>query len=140
MEFARKAARGGMLQVSLSKVAAKQANDQQVQQFAQQTVNSMSQAGKKLQSIAKQSNLDLPKQPGEQARQLQDALAELEGDLLKRDYMWNMVAASTVAVNVFEEEAEEGSSPKLVKLAEQMLPKLQQHRQKAVQIWGNMGK
>ena len=139
VEFARKAARGGMLQVALSKVATKQASSQPVQQFAQQTVDSMSQAGKQLRSIAQQLGLDLPQQPGEQTQQLQDALADLEGDLLEREYMWNMVAASTVAVNVFEEEVEDGTNPRLVSFADQMLPKLQQHREQAVQIWGNVG-
>jgi len=137
--FARKAAQGGMLQVVLSKVATQQAESQPVQQFAQQTVDSLSQAGKQLHSLAQQLGLDLPRQPGEQAQQLQDALADLEGDLLEREYLWNMVAASTVAVNVFEEEAEDGMNQKLVSFADQMLPKLQQHRKQAVEIWGKLG-
>lgn len=39
---------------------------------------------------------------------------------------------------VFEQQIEQGQNPILVEFAEKLLPKLQQHRERAVSIWNEM--
>jgi putative membrane protein len=135
VDFVHEVARGAMLQIGLSKVASEQADTPAVKQFAQKTIQSLSKASDKLKSIAQSLGVDLPQQPPDNVRNLRAALADLSGSRLETEYTWNMLAASTVAVNLFEDEVDDGENDQLVQFAQNMLPRLRKHRDQAAQVW-----
>lgn len=139
VDFAHHAARGGMLEIQLGKLAAEQGQRSEVQQFGQRMVQDHQKAAQKLKSIAGKLGLDLPQELPETMQSLKSSLDEVSGDLFDREYIWNMVAAHTVAVNVFEEQVQNGTNPQLVKFAETALPTLREHREKAIEIWRDLG-
>lgn len=139
-EFAQKVAKGGALQIELSKVELQQGQNPQVKKYALQTVENMSKAGGMLHAIASNFGLSLPEQPPPDVQKLAQALAADHGKLVDSEYIAQLVPASTVAVNLFKDEENNGKNPKLVHFAKQMMPKLQKHQKMALQISENMGK
>ncbi|CAN5147721.1 hypothetical protein BH24PSE2_BH24PSE2_06800 [soil metagenome] len=134
-EFVQKVAIANMAEIKLGKLAGQKATSPDVRAFGERMVRDHEKAGMKLKSVAKELKLEPPKRMPEKQKNLGEALAELEGDLFDSEYIWNMVAAHTVAVNVFERQIENGANPKLVNSARQTLPTLEEHRQQAVEIW-----
>lgn len=137
--FVQKVKKGGALQVALSTVEAQQGQYPRVREFAVETVKNMSQTGGTLHAIASSQGMDLPTEPPEDVKQLKKALAANEGELVDQEYIKQVLPASVVAVNVFEDQVRNGQNPKLVSFAEKMLPKLKQHKQKAETLAGAMG-
>ena len=137
--FIQQAARGGMMQVQLSKFAVERSRNPKVKRFALKSVVAFSKAGGMLSAMAHGMGMQLPQQPPAMAQKLGSALAADRGTLLDQEYMAQMVPASTVAVNLFKSEANGGQNPKLRKFASRMLPKLEQHQKMAVRLSQNMG-
>ncbi|MEJ2377229.1 MAG: DUF4142 domain-containing protein [Pseudolabrys sp.] len=139
-QFAHKAAAGGALQIALSKIEIDQGRYPKVVQFARTTEKNFAQGAKKLHRLAGAIGIALPQKPPADVRTLARALAADRGDLVDREYMAQMVPASTVAVNVFDAEAHSGKNRKLVLFAFHMLPKLKQHHSRALAVVANMGR
>lgn len=135
--FLHHVVKGSALQIALGRVAAKQAQDAGVKQFAAQTVKSFSKAARKLHAIVKHQNRRLPKSLPPGVKTLAKALAADHGTLVDTEYMGLIVPASMVAVNVFKQEAGNGQNPKLVSFAKTMLPKLERHYRMAVRVAHN---
>lgn len=139
-DFVQHIAKGGALQIELSKVEVQHGQNPKEKQFALQTVENMSKAAGMLHAIASNLGMKLPEQPPADVQKLKQALAADNGSLVDSEYIAQMVPASTVAVNLFKDEASNGQNQKLVEFAKQMLPKLEKHQQMAVQISENTGK
>lgn len=137
--FIRKAARGGTMQVELGKLAAEQAQSPEVRRFAAQSVETFSSAAGTLDAIARNVGAQPPQQPDPDTRKLAQALAADPAAVVAEEYLAQVVPASTVAVNLFESEAEGGRNPKLKQFASTFLPKLQQQRNGAVRLAENPG-
>lgn len=138
LAFMKKAAVGGRLEIELGKLAQDRAEAPEVRQFGSRMVKEHQMAAKNMKQRAMQMDVSLPQSLPRRQQALKDALAELEGETFDEQYMWNMVAAHTVAVNVFEEQVSEGDNPEFVALAEKMLPTLKDHRERAVELWNNI--
>jgi putative membrane protein len=138
IEFMKKAAVGAMLEIQLGQLAQKKAQNPEVQQFGQRMVREHQKAAKNLKQMAKNLGVQLPTSLPEQRKALKDALAELDPEDFDGQYMWNMVAVHTVAVNLFENEIEQGQHPKVVQMANRVLPTLKDHRSRAVDLWNEL--
>lgn len=132
--FMHKVAKGGALQIALSKVEVQQGKNPKVKKLALQTVENMSKAGGMLQAIANGLGTSLPQQPPEAVQRLKSALAADNGSLVDSEYLAQLLPASTVAVNVFKDEIDHGKNPKLVHFAKRLLPKLKKHRKMVVAL------
>ena len=137
--FIQKLHKGGMMMVCLSTVAAKQSDDPKVREFAVKTLEDMGKAGGMLMAMAKASGIDLPKNSPDDVKRLTEALSKDTGSTLDREYMAQIVPGSTMAVNLFKDESKKGQDPKFVEFASEMLPKIEQHQQMAVDVSQNMG-
>lgn len=137
--FIKKAAQDDTMQVELGKLAAGQAQSPKVRRFALQSAETFSSAGGTLEAIARNMGAQLPQQPDPDTRKLAQALAADPTAVVDEEYLAQIVPASTVAVNVFESEAEGGQNPKLKQFASTFLPKLRQQRNTAVRLAENPG-
>jgi putative membrane protein len=133
MEFARKAAEGGLKEVRLGELAQQQAESEEVQQFGQRMVEDHGQANEQLKQIAEQKGIELPRELPDDAQQLHDELQQKSGAEFDQAYMDEMVSDHEEDVEAFEDYVESAQDPDLRNFAEQTLPTLREHLELARQ-------
>ena len=134
MQFVQKAAADGMAEVELGEMAADRAASEDVQAFGDQMVEDHSKANDQLEQIAEAKGIDLPDEMSVEAKEMQESLDALSEGEFDRAYMQHMVEDHEKAVELFQTQAESGQDPELKQFAEQTLPVLQQHLERAQQI------
>jgi putative membrane protein len=133
LEFATKAAQGGIKEVRLGELAQQQAATPEVQQFGQRMVQDHGQANEQLTQIMQGKGIELPKEMPADAQELHDELQQKSGAEFDQAYMEDMVSDHQKDVEAFQQYVETGQDPDLRSFAEQTLPILEQHRRLAQQ-------
>ena len=120
--FIKDAAKGGMMEVAMGRVAEKTASDSQVKNFGARMVKDHSKANEDLKAIAKEENVEWP--------------AEKEAGKWKsdKDYMDAMVKDHEKDLAVFEKEAKNGSDPKVKSFADKTAKTVREHLEMAKEI------
>ena len=134
LEFAQKAAEGGVMEVELGELAQGQAKDEQVVQFGERMVQDHGQANEKLRAIAEQKGIQLPQDLPEDAQQKNDELQQLSDAEFDQAYMDEMVKDHEKDIGLFEQQAESGEDPDLRAFAEETLPTLREHLELAREV------
>ncbi|HKB71308.1 MAG TPA: DUF4142 domain-containing protein [Thermoanaerobaculia bacterium] len=137
--FAMKAARGGMAEVELGKIASANGSDESVKQFGQRMVDDHSKANDELKGIASSKGLALPSSVSGKDRKTAERLRKMNGASFDRAYMKDMVADHEADVAEFEREARSGKDPELKAFAEKTLPTLKEHLQMAKDAASKVG-
>src|SRR6267142_2425125 len=113
--FMKKAAKGGMMEVTMGKMAEQNAQSDDVKSFGKRMVTDHSKANDELKSIASQKGVTLPgKEP------------TLKWDSDKA-YMNMMLKDHEKDLAEFQEEAKTGSDPEVKKFAEDTAKMVQEH-------------
>src|SRR5437867_13267102 len=113
--FMKKAARGGMMEVAMGKMAEQKAQSDDVKSFGKRMVTDHGKANDQLKSIASQKNVELPsKEPTETWTS-------------DKAYMNTMVRDHEKNLAEFKEEAKSGSDPDVKKFAEDTAKVIQEH-------------
>jgi putative membrane protein len=134
LEFAQKAAEGGLMEVELGELAQQQAKDEQVVQFGERMVQDHGQANEKLMAIAEQKGIQLPQELPEDAQRKYDELQQLSDAEFDQAYMDEMVQDHEKDIELFEQQAESGENPDLRAFAEETLPTLREHLELAREV------
>lgn len=130
-EFVAHAARDGMAEVELGKLASARAASDDVKQFARRMVDDHSKANDELESLATSKNIPLPTGTDAEHKMLMDKLGKVSSADFDRAYMDAMVKDHDHAVAKFRAFSERGDDPELKKWAEKTLPTLQAHERMA---------
>jgi putative membrane protein len=125
--FVTKAAKGGMAEVQLGKLAADKASNPEVKNFAQRMVDDHSKANDELKSIANQKNITLPTAVDAKDKATYDRLSRMSGAAFDRAYMQNMLNDHKTDVADFQYEARAGADTDVRTFASKTLPTLQEH-------------
>jgi len=133
------AARGGMAEVELGRLAADKASNDQVKQFAQRMVDDHSKANDELKSIAQQKSITLPTDLDAKHKSTRDRLTKLSGASFDRAYMQNMLADHRKDVNDFRKESQSGNDSDVKAFAAKTLPTLEEHLKMAQSTNGAVG-
>jgi putative membrane protein len=133
-KFVEDAIKGNRAEVTLGKMVASKAQDSSVKQFAQLMVKDHTAALNELQQLAKKKNIDVPQDLPDDAQQLQGKLQSDSGKQLDKDYMDGMVQDHQKDVQEFQDAAQNAKDPEVKQLASKLLPKLQEHLDKAKQV------
>jgi putative membrane protein len=133
IEFVFDAAKGGMTEVEMGKLAAEHAKNDEVKKFAQRMVDDHSKAGDQLKSIAESKGIRLPQEIEAKDRAMINRLSKLNGAAFDRAYMQQMVADHVKDVNEFKKEASSGRDSQVKSFASTTLPTLEEHLQQAKQ-------
>src|SRR5262245_21731396 len=131
IEFILDAAKGGMAEVELGKLAATRAQSDEVKKFAQRMVDDHSKANEQLKQIADSKSIKLPTEIEAKDKALMQRLEKLNGAAFDRSYMNAMVNDHVKDVSEFKREANAGRDPQVKSFAESTLPTLQEHLQQA---------
>src|SRR5437588_8898549 len=85
--FVRKAAKGGLAEVELDKLATEKASSDEVKKFGQRMVDDHSKANDQLKQLAQQKGVDLPTQPDAKDQATKKRLEKLSGEQFDKAYM-----------------------------------------------------
>ena len=111
----RKAAKGGMMEVAMGRLAEQNAQSEDVKSFGKRMVTDHGKANDELKSIAEKKGVKLPgKEPSE----------KWSSD---KTYMNMMVKDHEKDLAEFQEEANNGSDPDVKKFAEKTAKVVQEH-------------
>lgn len=133
-QFVQDAVKGNRAEVTLGKMVASKTKDPNVKQFAQMMVKDHTAALGQLEQLAKQKNIDVPEGIPDDAQQLQSKLQSASGKEFDKTYMDGMVQDHQKDVQEFQDQSQNAKDPAVKQIATELLPKLQQHLDKAQQI------
>lgn len=130
-EFVVMAASGGLMEVQLGEMAAKQATSPSVKEYAQMMVNDHSKANEELKSLASRKNITIPTTPGEDHADHINKMSDKKGDNFDKDYMKLMIDDHKDDVDKFEKAARDARDPDIRAFAAKYLPTLRSHLERA---------
>jgi putative membrane protein len=126
-EFATKAARGGMTEVELGKLAQEKGSAKHTKDYGRMLVDDHSRMNSELKSVASRSNITLPADMGEEHRKTYDRLAKLSGAAFDREFFQEEISIHRKDIDEFQKEASSGSDMPLKDFASRSIPTLQEH-------------
>jgi putative membrane protein len=129
--FVMDAAKGGMAEVELGKLAAEKASNNEVKQFGQRMVDDHGKANNELKSLASSKNITLPNELDAKDKAVRDRLSKLSGAAFDRAYMQAMLRDHRKDVNEFKRESTSGKDPEIKAFASKTLPTLEEHLKQA---------
>jgi putative membrane protein len=132
--FLKKAAQGGLAEVSEGQMAASKASDAKVKEFGQRMATDHAKANDELRQIAQKENFTLPTEPSKAEQKSADKLNRLQGAQFDAEYARSMVKDHEEDVALFQKEANSGTNPELKAFAQKTLPTLQEHLRLAKQL------
>jgi putative membrane protein len=124
MEFATKAAQGGLKEVKFGELAQQQATRDEVKQFGQRMVDDHGMANDQLKQIAQKKGIELPQQLSDEDQQKYAELQKKSGDEFDQAYTDEMVSDHEKDIDEFQQHVDEGKDPDLTSFAGQILPTL----------------
>jgi len=124
--FMKKAAKGGMMEVTMGRVAEQKAQSDDVKSFGKRMVTDHSKANDELKSIASKKGVQLPSK---------EHTGKWTSD---KAYMDMMVNDHEKDLAEFKEEANSGSDPDLKKFADDTAKIVQEHLDLAKEVQGKL--
>jgi len=137
-DFVNKAAAGGMFEVDSSKIAEGKAQDQSVKDFARKMIEDHGAANAKLETIAGEQKLTVPKELDAKHKGDVDALQNGK-DPIDGPYVQLQRDAHADAVKLFESYAKDGDNAELKTFAQQTVPTLKMHQEMIEKIAATAG-
>ncbi|CAN7305434.1 DUF4142 domain-containing protein [Mesorhizobium caraganae] len=125
-DFVDKAAVGGLFEVDSSKIFEGKAQDQSVKDFAHKMIEDHGAANAKLESIAGEQKLTVPKELDAKHKADLDSLQNAKDD---KPYVQMQRDAHSEAVTLFESYAKDGDNAQLKTFASETLPTLKMHQE-----------
>ena len=113
LEFATKAAQGGLMELTPGELAQQRAARKEVKQFGQRMVEDHGKANDQLVQIAKGKGVETPQEMPKNGQQLHDELQQKSGAEFDQAYMDEMVSDHEKDVEEFQEYIETGQDPEL---------------------------
>jgi putative membrane protein len=128
-DFLEKTARASMAEAQISRVAVERTSNPEVKRFAQMMLEEHEKAGEQIAALASAYGFTLPaKEPHPSKWEKHDAKS------FDRDYVDKMVADQQDVVKMIEKQANDGEDVETVAFARRMLPKMQVHLQRALDL------
>lgn len=137
-DFVNKAAIGGLFEVDSSKIAQGKAQDQSVKDFAQKMIDDHGAANAKLETIAGEEKLTVPKELDAKHKADLDSLQTAK-DAVDKPYVQLQRDAHSEAVTLFESYAKDGDNAQLKTFASETLPTLKMHQEMIEKIASTTG-
>ncbi len=125
-DFMATAARSGMAEVEMGKLAAQKATDPEVKKFGQMMVTEHTAANNELKTLAGKKNVTLPTDLGTHQGDLDD-LKSASGADFDTTYVKLMVNAHENNVDAFQAQADKSADPEVKAFAAKTLPTLKKH-------------
>ena len=132
--FAKDAARGGLAEIKLGKLALDNGSSEAVKNFGTRMVAEHTKAGDQLKEAAAQEHITLPTDLAAKDQGTYDRLSKLSGADFDRAYAQDMVKDHHQDLRAFQREANRGNDAAIRGFASQTIPMIQQHLEQAKEI------
>lgn len=130
-EFVMEAAKGGMMEVEMGKMAGQQGKSADVKKIGKMMVTDHTKANNQLMAIAKKKGVMIDKK--------MEKMEKMSGDFDK-EYLDSMVKDHDKDIAAFEKEAKDGKDADVKGFASKTLPTLKKHLQMVKDAQGKMSK
>jgi putative membrane protein len=127
VEFAIKAASGGMTEVALGQLAQQRGINVRVKNFGAMMIKDHSKANAKLMAIGKAKNIALPTAPNAKDQKVIDRLSKKLGSDFDKAYVNDMIEDHKKDIKAFEYAAKNCSDADIKAFATKTLPTLKNH-------------
>lgn len=125
--FINTAAQAGLEEVKFGQLATTKTHNKRVRAFAEQMVSDHTQANQKLMAIAQAKGITPTSTMDTMHDQLYSQLQGEHGRSFNRDYLAAQLKDHQTVVQMFQDEAQNGTDPDVKNFAAQTLPILQHH-------------
>jgi putative membrane protein len=125
-DFVKEAAEGGMAEVQLGQLAAKNGQDPEVKKFGQMMVTDHGKANAELKTLAGKKNYTMPTDIGSHKSTL-DKLQGLKGADFDKAYVNEMVSDHEKDLKAFQQQGQNGTDPELKEFAAKTATVIQKH-------------
>jgi len=132
-EFVEDAAKSGMAEVDISKVAVDRATNPDVKSFAEMMVSDHTGANTELTSLASTKNVALPADKTNVEKWSERSTKDFD-----QEYVDKMIHDHKHAIDLFEKESKDGTDADLKAFADKTLPTLRSHLAKIEAIKAQM--
>jgi putative membrane protein len=132
--FVRAAARGGLSEIKLGKLAMDQGSNEAVKAFGTWMVAEHTKAGDDLKEAAKEENIGLPTDLTAKDQATYDRLSKLSGAEFDQAYAQDMVKDHQQDLRDFQREANHGNDDVVRGFASETVPMIQQHLDQAKEM------
>jgi putative membrane protein len=132
--FVRAAARGGLSELKLGKLAMDQGSNETVKAFGTRMVAEHTKAGDELKEAAKEENIGLPTDLTTKDQATYDRLSKLTGAEFDQAYAQDMVKDHQQDLRDFQREANHGNDDVIRSFASETVPMIQQHLDQAKEM------
>jgi len=126
-KFVNAAAQGGMAEVKLGELAAKNGASDGVKQFGQKMVDDHSKANDELKEIVSGKGVTLPADIDAKSKATMAKLEKLHGAAFDAAYIKDMKMDHQHAITVFDKESSSGHDPDIKGFAAKALPVIKEH-------------
>ncbi|HMH49244.1 MAG TPA: DUF4142 domain-containing protein [Candidatus Acidoferrum sp.] len=133
-QFMIEAARGGIAEVEMGRLAAQRAASDGVRQFGQRMATDHGAANQELMQLAQRKGLNLPREMGPSHRAAMERLSTMSGLAFDQAYMTDMMRDHQHDLAAFTREAREGQDPEVRAWAAKTLATIQEHQRLAYDI------
>ena len=128
-KFATAAAQGGIAEVKLGELAAKQGSSEKVKEFGQKMVDDHGKANDDLKSVATGKGLTLPTEPNAEQKATMARLSKLHGAAFDSAYIKAMKMDHKMDVAAFKKESTTGKDSEIKGFATRTLQVVEGHYQ-----------
>jgi putative membrane protein len=129
--FILDAAKGGLAEIKMGKLAAEKASDPQVKEFGNKMVEDHQKANDELRQVANDKKVKWPDDLTDEQVATFKKLSQLSGPDFDREYVQAMVEDHQKDVDEFRQEEQRAQDPELKGFVSRTLPILQHHLQMA---------
>ncbi len=126
-KFVMAAAKGGMAEVEMGRLAAQKGSNPEVKQFGQKMVDDHSKANDDLKQVASSKGMTLPTEVDAADKAKMDRMSKLSGAAFDKAYVADMLKDHKKDVADFKNEASGGRDSDVKSFASKTLPTLQEH-------------
>lgn len=132
--FMTAAARGGLAEVEMGRLAQRNGRSPAVKRFGQAMVSHHGQSNGEMAALAQQKQIAPPGGMGAEHQRIHDDLAKLRGGAFDRAYAQAMVRDHQEDLRAHQEEAANGTDPDVKAFAARQVPVLQEHLRMAQRL------
>lgn len=134
-KFIENAAKGGLFEVQVAKLAESKASDQAVKDFARMLVDQHTHANNELTQLANSKGVELPAAPGFMQRHSVNSLAKRSGADFDKHFVSEVgIKDHQKDIKEFEKAAKDVKDPDLKAFIDKALPTLREHLAQAQKL------
>lgn len=137
--FIRQAIRGHYTEVGLGRVAESRADNDAVEDFAERMVSDHNDLNEEWSEVAREHDMSVAPDFGEEGRQAIDRLEDLEGAEFDQAYMNEMIRRHEQDLAAFQRMAASARSSEVRRLADNGATSIREHLALARQVGGQVG-